>query len=59
MKEFYIHTKCCNGHWELKYLNGKYELVCEACGKPAGSGITVSGPNLSKHSCAACSNRRS
>jgi hypothetical protein len=41
---FYVHSQCCNAHWELVYDNhsGIYRLQCEVCGKPAG--VKVSGP---------------
>jgi hypothetical protein len=39
----YLHSKCCNAHWELRYEpNGKGVLVCEECGIPAGDSIYVS-----------------
>jgi PHP family Zn ribbon phosphoesterase len=39
---FYIHSRCCNCHWELVRLpDGTFELRCERCGKNAGSGVLV------------------
>lgn len=50
----YIHSKCCTAHWELVYRGGNWELECEGCGKPAGGGISVIGPNLGKVTCDCC-----
>lgn len=52
-KELYIHSKCCNAHWEIKYEDGEYELTCEKCRKPL-HGITVDGPSLEGKDCAEC-----
>ena len=43
----YCHSKCCDAHWELVYYPKKktYDLICEVCGKTAGS-IKVHGPIL-------------
>ncbi len=52
---FFIHSQCCDAHWELIYdaASGLYALQCEKCAKPAGSGITISGPLLAGR-CARC-----
>ena len=51
---FYIHSRCCNAHWELMYSlsTNEYFLLCENCGKP--SGISVMGPDLTGCSCEIC-----
>jgi hypothetical protein len=36
---FYIHSRCCNSHWELVVSDGVYKLQCEKCGKDSGVGI--------------------
>jgi NAD-dependent SIR2 family protein deacetylase len=54
MKEAYIHSKCCNVHWELCYKDGIFDLRCEKCGKPIRSGIVVFGPSLEHKECESC-----
>jgi len=42
MNKYYIHSNCCNAHWELvvnEYDNP--ELQCEKCGKANESGILL------------------
>jgi len=54
---FFIHSKCCDAHWELVYFAGankRYKLQCEECGKPVGGDIRVAGPLLEKPKCARC-----
>jgi len=38
----YIHSRCCNAHWEVIYCKktGKYRMLCEKCGKPNNLIIT-------------------
>lgn len=36
MTTMYVHSRCCNAHWELKVVDGIAEFVCEACGKTSG-----------------------
>jgi len=37
---FYLHTRCCNAHWELVLRpDGSAMLECEACGKPIGQDL--------------------
>lgn len=52
----YIHSKCCDAHWELIYniTIKKYELVCEKCGKSSGNSIKIEGPSLSDRHCGCC-----
>jgi hypothetical protein len=52
----YIHSRCCNAHWELIYdtETGKYSLVCEKCSKPIGTVITVTGPQIENPKCEMC-----
>jgi hypothetical protein len=52
----FIHSKCCMAHWELTYHDGKYELKCEKCGKPAPT-IIVNGPPLEEE-CAICKEKK-
>jgi len=54
MKEYelYIHSRCCGGHWELVYGDGKYDLICEKCGKPSGFGLIA--PVVGKPECEQC-----
>jgi len=42
----YVHSRCCMAHWELVYVGGEWDLVCEKCGRPIGSGIKVVGPKI-------------
>lgn len=54
---FFVHSKCCNAHWELVYFAGankRYELQCEKCSKLVGGNIEVTGPLLEKPKCAKC-----
>lgn len=44
--DLYVHSRCCNKHWELVLRNGKASLECEECGRPAGSQLTVSITNV-------------
>jgi len=37
----YIHTRCCNAHWELAVHEKKLGLYCEKCYKPAGPDLMV------------------
>ena len=54
MGQLFIHSRCCDKHWELKFEDGKYDLVCEGCNKSIGSGIVVSGPDLTGCHCKEC-----
>ena len=31
--KFYLHSECCNAHWELCGKQNKFWLECENCGK--------------------------
>lgn len=53
-QRLYVHTKCCNAHWELCYENGDWFLECEKCGKPAGTMVKVEGPTLEGCQCEIC-----
>lgn len=51
----YVHSRCCNAHWELVFDNNtkEYQLQCETCGEPAG--VKVTGPDTGKTcACAEC-----
>ena len=37
----YIHSKCCQAHWELANYNGVLGLYCEKCYTPAGDIIKI------------------
>ena len=50
--KMFIHSKCCNAHWELTWADGKYNLECEVCGKPAKP-LRVVGP-VAPESCGVC-----
>lgn len=53
----YLHPRCCaarNAHWDLRYENGTYSLVCEFCGRPAPQSIVVTGPVLEGARCECC-----
>lgn len=52
-EEFYIHSRCCNAHWELVLLpDEKLELRCEKCGK--ATNLVVKNPGIARE-CAVCS----
>jgi hypothetical protein len=43
LPKFFIHSACCMAHWELmSYEDGTADLLCEKCGKPAGSMVRIS-----------------
>lgn len=50
----FVHSKCCDAHWECVCRDGIWGLECEKCGKPIGGGITIIGPNISGCECAEC-----
>ena len=54
----FIHSKCCNAHWELVLIkNGNYELICEKCGTSAGTHIMVFiNPDVVACGCFKCKN---
>jgi len=56
--ELFIHSRCCEAHWELVVVGNKYELQCEKCGKPIGNSIKIKGPNMSKCGCEICNRKR-
>ena len=33
----YFHSKCCGSHFEGKIVQGELQVVCEECGKYAGT----------------------
>lgn len=44
-----LHSACCGYNWCLfHFQGGVYQLRCAKCGKPAGSDVVVSGPDLAK-----------
>lgn len=49
-KIFYIHSKCCNAHWEQVYNADKKEIVfvCEKCGQV---GLKVDKVDLGTNKC--------
>lgn len=51
----YIHSRCCNEHWELAWnkTKKKYELVCCKCGNSAGP-FKIEGPDLTGQECECC-----
>lgn len=45
----YIHSRCCQSHWELIITEeSKFELVCEKCGSPSGIEIATEPPPCAK-----------
>jgi len=56
-EKMFIHSRCCNAHWELTYQNGTYQLECENCGEPAGS-LSVTGPEEEECQCTICQKRK-
>jgi len=49
---FYLHSQCCNDHWELSYMGlGKYRLSCQKCGKEGCQDIKIEGPWLDAEKC--------
>ena len=54
MAELFIHSSCCNAHWELVCRETIYSLECEKCGKDIGPQIKVEGPNLDGCRCKDC-----
>lgn len=50
----FIHSKCCNDHWELVVREGIWQLECVKCGKPVGSGVSVIGPHIGDCICEEC-----
>jgi hypothetical protein len=37
----FVHSACCNAHWELVIQNNQYSLRCEACGMPMNSLLVI------------------
>lgn len=56
MEEFYIHSKCCNSHWELVVRGDNFSLQCENCGKDIGPSVQVIG-SIEKKECACCGSK--
>ncbi len=54
MAEYYIHSKCCMGTWNLYYKDGTYDLRCSQCGLSVGSGVKVIGPAIGEGECECC-----
>jgi hypothetical protein len=54
MAEYFIHSKCCRENWALHYQDGKYELECLSCGRPAGPSLKIEGPVIGDEECAVC-----
>lgn len=45
MEKLYIHSKCCNAHWELVIKeDGSCDLECEVCGKSIGRRVDIDIP---------------
>lgn len=42
----YIHSPCCDAHWELAVYNGKLGLYCEKCSKSIGDRVKVELMNI-------------
>jgi len=47
----YIHSECCNMHWELVHdlITDKYELQCEKCGRQAKMVAVTLANSCSRH----------
>jgi hypothetical protein len=50
----FVHSACCEDHWELIFnkKTKEWSLVCCGCGK--GIGIKVTGPDVSDLKCKHC-----
>jgi len=59
MAEWFFHSKCCNAHWDLHYVDGYYSLECASCGKGIGEAIKIDGPLLRDVSCEECGTNKS
>jgi hypothetical protein len=51
---FYVHSACCNAHWELVYdpVTKEAHIECEVCGKHSGSNVKVTMESVPP--CACC-----
>jgi hypothetical protein len=56
-EELFIHSKCCNAHWELVYKGGEYSITCEVCGKGPGPCLKIEGPTLDEK-CEICEQKK-
>jgi len=56
----YLHSKCCNAHWELVYHDGQYWIECEVCRQPPAeaNGLQIVGPLLPEDCCDECRRER-